>query len=319
MYSADVERRIPHRVGSGLESYTSLAADAGGRRLVATIADTRMSLWRMTLPENSTTPMTAETPLLVTEDGVTPRLAADRLFYVAPRGTGQGIWSLAHGTSREIWSGEGSRLVGGPALSPDGQHLAFSVEQDRKTRLYMMDTEGAHVRVLAESLELRGSPAWAPDGRSVVSAALRDGEPRLTRILLDGSVPVAFVSEYSIDPVWSPDGRFLVYSGADVGTTFPLRAVAADGRPYPLPSVMLTRGARRVAFYRDAQTLVFLDGEIGHKVLSLLDLRSGARRLLAEPPANFVIRDFDVSSSGSEIVFDRAQTHSNLEWIERRP
>jgi hypothetical protein len=62
-------------------------------------------------------------------------------------------------------------------------------------------------------------------------------------------------SEYSIDPVWSPDGRFLVYSGADVGTTFPLRA-AADGRPYPLPSVLLTRGARRVAFFRDPQALV---------------------------------------------------------------
>src|SRR5450631_176408 len=35
------------------------------------------------------------------------------------------------------------------------------------------------------------------------------------------------VSEYSTDPVWSPDGRFLVYSGADVGTTFPLLALSA--------------------------------------------------------------------------------------------
>src|SRR5580700_6074791 len=31
-----------------------------------------------------------------------------------------------------------------------------------------------------------------------------------------------------IHPVWSPDGRFLVYSGADVGMTFPLRAAAPD-------------------------------------------------------------------------------------------
>lgn len=60
-------------------------------------------------------------------------------------------------------------------------------------------------------------------------------------IALDDSPPSPLVSEYSIDPVWSPDGQFLIYSGADVGTTFPLRAVARDGRPYPIPALILTR------------------------------------------------------------------------------
>ncbi len=35
LYSMDVERRIPHRLTSGLDRYTSLAASADGRRLVA--------------------------------------------------------------------------------------------------------------------------------------------------------------------------------------------------------------------------------------------------------------------------------------------
>jgi hypothetical protein len=48
---------------------------------------------------------------------------------------------------------------------------------------------------------------------------------------------------------------------------------------------------------------VVLRGEIGHKNFSLLDLRTGAQRMLAELPADFVIRDFDVSTAGSEIVF----------------
>jgi hypothetical protein len=63
----------------------------------------------------------------------------------------------------------------------------------------------------------------------------------------------------------SPDGRFFVYSGPDVGTTFPLRAAAADGSPYPFPSLILTRGARRIAFLREAHALVILRGEIEHK------------------------------------------------------
>jgi dipeptidyl aminopeptidase/acylaminoacyl peptidase len=171
--------------------------------------------------------------------------------------------------------------------------------------------------VLADSLVLRGSPAWSPDGSSVTIAVVRGGEPRLTRIFLNGDAPQPLVAEYSLDPVWSPDGRFLVYSGADVGTTFALRAAAADGRPYPLPSVMLTRGARRVAFYRDAQTLVVLGGDIRHKHLSLVDLRTGAQRTLVELPVNFDVRDFDVSATGSEVVFDRVEEHSGLALIER--
>ena len=38
LYSMDVEHRIPHRLTSGLDRYTSLAASADGRRLVATLA-----------------------------------------------------------------------------------------------------------------------------------------------------------------------------------------------------------------------------------------------------------------------------------------
>ena len=181
----------------------------------------------------------------------------------------------------------------------------------------MMDSDGSHVRVLADSLTLRGNPAWAPDGQSVVVAVVRDGEPRLTRIFLNGDSPLPLVSEYSIDPVWSPDGRFLVYSGADVGMTFPLRAAAPDGRPYPLPGVLLTRGARRVAFFHGAQALVILCCEIAHKNFWLLDLQTGAGHMLAELPEDFMIRDFDISAAGSEIVFDRVQASSELALIER--
>jgi Tol biopolymer transport system component len=271
----------------------------------------------MSLTEDRAAAPFAGGPSLVSANAVTPRLGADFLLYVSWRGERQGIWSLAHGTTREIWSRAHSRIVGGPSIGPDGRRIAFSVEHNGTTLLYMMDNDGSHVRVLADSLELLGNPGWAPDGQSVVSAVVRDGEPRLTRIFLNDGSPLPLVSEYSIDPVWSPDGRFLVYTGADVGTTFPLRAAAADGRPYPLPSVMLTRGARRVAFFRGPQALAILAGEIGHKNFSLLDLRTGAQRILAELPADFVIRDFDISADGSEIVFDRVQFDSDLALIER--
>jgi Tol biopolymer transport system component len=317
IYAVDVERRRPYRISSGLEAYSSLAGSADGSRLVATIASPRTSVWHMSLSTDRIAGTAARNPTPVLANAVAPRLGADFLLYVSWRGERQGIWSLAHGTTREIWNSPHSRILGGPTIAPEGRRIAFSVEDGGRTLLYMMDSDGSHVRVLANSLVLRGSPSWAPDGQSVVSAAVRDGEPRLTRIFLNGDPPLPLVSQYSIDPVWSPDGRFLVYSGADVGTTFPLLAAAADGRPYPLPSVMLTRGARRVAFFHDPQALVILGGEIVHKNLVLLDLQTGAQRILAELPSDFEIRDFDISADGSEIVFERVQANSDLALIER--
>jgi hypothetical protein len=180
-----------------------------------------------------------------------------------------------------------------------------------------MDSDGSHARVVKDSLVLRGNPAWAPDGQSIVSAVVQGGEPRLTKIPLDGSAPLVLVSEYSLDPTWSPDGQFLLYSGPDVGTTFAVRAVAADGRPYPLPALILSRGARRVVFWRDSRNVVVLRGDVSHKNFSLVDLQTGAERQLADLTPEPAIGDFDVSRGGEEIVFDRVERSSEIAMIER--
>ena len=124
------------------------------------------------------------------------------------------------------------------------------------------------------------------------------------------------VSDYSVDPVWSPDGKYFVYSGAQVATTFPLRAAAADGRPYGMPALILTVGARRVAFSRNSGALVMLRGGIDRKDFWQLDPQSGAERQLTDLPSSFVIGDFDVSPDGAEIVFERVQESSSIALIE---
>ncbi len=202
-------------------------------------------------------------------------------------------------------------------MTRDGQHIAFTVADGERTALYTMDSDGTKARAVTRSLDLRGNPAWAPDGRSIVSAVLRNGEPRLMNISLDDRPPTALVSEYSIDPVWSPDGEFLLYSGADVGTTFPLRAVARDGRPYPIPALMLTRGARRVVMGPDARSIVLLRGDVGHKNFWLVDLHTGAERQLTELAPDIAISDFDLSRDGSAVLFDRIQESSRITLIER--
>ena len=316
LYSMDVERRIPHRLTSGLDRYTSLAASADGRRLVATRATPNRTLWRLRISDSPAEVSEADRIPLTTNTGFSPRLGPNYLLYVSAAGTGESIWRLANGTSTELWRGEGARVFGGPAISPDGRYVAFSVRQQGKSLLYVMQADGANARIVADSLDLQGAPAWTPDGQSITSAADDHSVPHLFRVPVDGGSPAVFVREYSVDPAWAPDGRFVVYSGPDIGTTFSVKAVTAGAAPYPLPALTLTRGARHLAFLPGGRALVLLRGEIQHKNLWLIDLETGAERQLTNLTPEFDIRDFDISPDGREVVIERVQERSNVVLLD---
>jgi len=312
LYGMDVERRIPHRLTTGPDRYTSLAASADGRRLIATLASPKKSLWRLRIADSPTEVSAATQIPLTTSTGFSPRLGPNYLLYVSATSSSESIWKLVNGTAAELWSGQGAQVFGGPAIAPDGLHVAFSVRQHGQTSLYVMQTDGTNARIVTNSLELQGDPAWAPDGRSITSAAEDRGVTRLFRVPVDGSSPAVFVQEYSIDPAWAPDGLFIVYSGSDVGTTFSVKAVTAEGTVHPLPALTLTRGARHLAFLSGGRALVFLRGDIQHKNLWLIELETGAERQLTNLPPDFNIRDFDLSPDGREVVLERVQERSDV-------
>jgi Tol biopolymer transport system component len=164
-------------------------------------------------------------------------------------------------------------------------------------------------------MALRGAPAWTPDGRSITSAADVNGVPHLFRIPAEGAA-VPLIREYAVDPVWSPAGDVLVYSGADIGTTFPLKAHFADGSSRSFPALTLTRGARRVRFFPGKHALIVMRGDIQHRNLWLVDLATGAERQLTNLPPDFAVRDFDVSPDGREIVLERVQDHGDIVLVD---
>jgi Tol biopolymer transport system component len=313
LYSTDVERRIPHRLTSGVDRYTSLAASADGRRLVATLASPMTTLWRMRIADSPSEESPAARISLTTSTGFSPRLGPDYLLYVSATTTSESIWKLANdGTGTELWSGQGARVFGGPTISPDGRSVAFSVRQHGQTLLYEMQADGTNARIVTDSLDLQGVPAWAPDGQSITTAAAGHGVPHLFRVPVDGRAPNLIVPEYSVDPAWASDGRYLLYSGPDIGTTFSVKAATAEGAARPLPALTLTRGARHLAFLAAGRALVILRGEIQHKNLWLIDLETGVERQLTNLPPGFDIRDFDISSDGREVVLERVQERSDV-------
>jgi Tol biopolymer transport system component len=316
LYSMDVERRLPHRLTSGLDRYTSLAASADGRRLVATLASPKTTLWRLRISDS---PADAPAPArisLTTSTGFSPRLGSNYLLYVSANSASESIWKLDHGAETELWSGSGSHIIGAPAISPDGRSVAFSARQKGKTLLYVMQADGTNERVVTDALNLQGTLAWAPDGQSITSAADDHGIPHLYHVPVDGRVPTAFVQEYSVDPVWAPGGSFVAYSGPDVGTTFSVKAVTAQATAHLLPALTLTRGARHLVLLPGGRALVFLKGEIQHKNLWLVDLETGIERQLTKLAADFDIHDFDISPDGRDVVLEREQENSDVVLME---
>jgi dipeptidyl aminopeptidase/acylaminoacyl peptidase len=316
LYSMDVERRIPHRLTSGLDRYTSLAASANGRRLALTLTNPKKTLWRLQLADSPVDASAAAQVPLTSGAGFYPRLGPSYLLYVCATATSESIWKVVDGNSIELWSGQGAQIFGPPAISSDKRNIAFSVRQRGKTLLYVMRSDGTSARIVADSLELQGAPAWTPDGQSITSAAVEHGVPHLFRVPVDGRPPVSFVHEYSVDPVWAPDGRFVLYSGADIGVTFSVKAVTPEAAAHPLPALTLTRGARHVALLPAGHALVLLRGEMHHKNLWLIDLETGAERQLTNVSPDFDIRDFDISPDVREVVLERVQEHSDVVLLD---
>ena len=326
IYGLDVERRVPHRLSSGVQRWTSLAASGDGRRLVATATQIRPSLWRVPLSARPAGMSDAQRIPLPTAEGRSPMLAADYLLYVSSDGTTERIWKLVDREATELWTAPGVRIIGGPAIAPEGDRIAFSIEDRGKTRLVVMNPDGTSVRIVADSMELRGAPVWSPDGQSIVTAANQRGSPRLFRISLNTREAVRMFDDYALDPAWAPGGELLLYSGMDIGTTFPVKAMTAVGHPYKIPELMLSRGvalgvtqvgARRLRFLPGQAALVVLRGDIQHKDLWARELTTGSWRQLTNFGRDIVINDFDVSPDGSVVVFERVQEHSDVVVIDR--
>jgi Tol biopolymer transport system component len=316
IYALNVENRTSRRVSSGIETYTSLAASGDGRRLVATMAGPKGTLWRVPFDGLNIDMSSAERIPLTTGDGSLPRLGPGYLLYVSSRGTSDTLWKLSAGVATELWSAPGERIVGAPTSRRDGSRIAFTTRHHGETKLYVVNLDGTDAQILSRGLAPRGAPAWTPDGQAITIASLVDGAPRLFTVPVDGGAATPFVTEQSIDPVWSPRSDVVAFSGADVGTMFPVKAVRADGRGHGIASLRLTRGARHFAFMPDGRSLVLMRGEIGHNNLWVVDLETGAERKVSEFKPDFTVKDFDLSPDGREIVLHQVHQQSDIVLLE---
>jgi len=315
LWALDVNRKTTHRVSFGLEKYTSVAASADGRHLVATEASLIASLWSVPILNRVARESDAKPYPVGTVRALGPRFGGTSLFYLSSRGTGDGLWRYQDGQTTEIWKGSEGVLLDPPAVSPDGRRVAIVLRRGEKSTLHLATAEGSEFQPLGESIDIKGAADWSRDGQWIVTGGSDTHGPGVFKIPVNGGMPVRLTTGLASNPMWSPAGNLIVYTGGAVGFFAPLLAVRPDGTPVKPPSIEVLREGVRVRFLPDGSGLVYLQGLPSAQNLWMLDLATMKTKELTHLNNAGIIRAFDISPDGN-IVFDRVRDNSHAVLIE---
>ena len=316
LYAVDVEQRIPHRVGLGVEQYTSIAATANGRRLVASVGNPTSDLWSLPVSDHPAAEADAARLSLPSVRARAPGHGPDYVLYLASQGGGDGLWKFSDGAALEIWRGSKEGVTSAPAVSADAQRISFTVRSQAQGSLYVMNADGTDVRTVGAPLNVVGVPSWSPDGTSIVVAAITEKGSRVFRVPIDGGTPVQLTDGIASNPLWSPDGRIVIYAGASVAARSPVKAVTPAGSPVPFPPLSV-RSWEGYRFMPDGMGVVFLQGDSAKGLdFYLLDLATGRERRLSNLKPGFSMSSFDVSRDGTRLVFARERDNSDIVLID---
>jgi serine/threonine protein kinase len=118
-----------------------------------------------------------------------------------------------------------------PAVSPDGQYVAYRRQADGKSTIWIRAMSEDQARSLAGT-ESGGAPFWSPDSRSI--AFIADG--KLKKISIAGG-PATTITETPIAPVpgtWNRDGVILFTSGQTGNQSLITRVSESGGTVTPV-------------------------------------------------------------------------------------
>jgi serine/threonine protein kinase len=317
LWSFDANSRTSQRVSSGLEQFTAVAATADGLHIAASVVNPQVNLWSVPITTGVVEEKEVTAFPLPTTHARAPRFGGGSLFYLSSRDGADGLWSSRDGKALEIWKGSDGALHSPPAVSANGNSVAFALSRNGKQLLHVIAADGTGLRPLSSDVDVRGTASWSPDGQWIVAAGSDRNGAGLFKLPANGGTPVRIATGPFLDPVWSPRGDLIVYCGTQVFTLAPLQAVHPDGTPVNLPEIKVQREGERMRFLPDGSGLIYMLGStLAGQDFWRLDLSTMASRRLTRLNSPATMQTFDITPDTSRIVFDRLHENSEILLID---
>jgi TolB protein len=141
-------------------------------------------------------------------------------------------WQQPTYDNSEIWTMDGGganldRLTNNavadqtPAVSPDGQRIAFASNRDGNYEVYVMDQYGANPVDLTNNAASDFAPHFSPDGQKIAFVSNRDGNYEIYVMDANGSHQTRLTTNPAddLEPTFSPDGQKIAFSRPVAGYT----------------------------------------------------------------------------------------------------
>ena len=181
-----------------------------------------MAIWRIAMKESTGEARGAPEPVRTPADYPAHlSFAADgrRMAYAQLITTGR-LSSVRFDPAREALVSEpkdivqSARGVSRPALSPDGNFLAYSSTEQQED-LFVVGVDGTGLRQLTNGPHRNRGPRWSPDGKQIAFFSTRSGD---WEIWTTDAMGIEFRQITNLAgnnvawPVWSTDGKYLAYT-----------------------------------------------------------------------------------------------------------
>jgi TolB protein len=101
-----------------------------------------------------------------------------------------------------------------PAISPDGQTVAFASNRSGYWDLYLMDLASGGITRLTDTLDYEASPSWSPDKKWLAYEAYLDNNLEIVIQSLETPDDVIRLTNSpagDFSPAWSPQGRQIAF------------------------------------------------------------------------------------------------------------